>query len=99
MEKESRYVCQRRKVDNVYEVICTDESSVDVEPKKMYCLFTSKGKSGGASGFGFGGQYGEQLPVLKCFPEDEFKKEIAKALRTKQENIKIADKDAQSEQE
>jgi len=91
MEKENKYVCRRRKVDNVYEVECTDEDAINAEPKKIYCLFTSESKSGGASGLGFGGQYGKQIPVLKCFPEDEFKKEIAKELHTKQENIKIVD--------
>lgn len=96
MENESKYVCRRRKVENVYEIECTDEHNKKAEPKKMYCLFTSADKSGGASGLGFGAQYGQQIPVLKCFPEDEFPKEIAKELGTEPDNVRIIDDDEQS---
>ncbi len=91
MEKDTKYVCRRRKVDNVYKVECTDENALNSEPEKMYCLFADESKSGGASGLGFGIQSGKQIPVLKCFPDGEFKKEIAKALHAKQKNIKIVD--------
>ena len=95
MDNDDKYVCKRRKVGDVYEIECKSEERKDAQPKKkkMYCVFTTEGKSGGASGLGFGGQYGKQTPVLKCFSEDEFKKEIAKELGTKERSIKIVNED------
>ena len=90
MEKKDSYYQIIGKLEDVYEIECGKDKK-DEQPKKMYCVFSTEGKSRGASGLGFGAQYGEQTPVLKCFPEDEFKKSVAKELRTKEKNINIID--------
>ena len=90
MKDDEMYVCRRRKLGNVYEVACK-KGKKEVQHKKMYCVFSSGGKSAGASGLGFGAQYGTQTPVIKCFPDDEFKRAVAKELKAKEKNIKIID--------
>lgn len=93
MENDHKFECKRRKDEGIYEIKCKGEGEEEAQPKTMYCTFTMEGKSGGASGLGFGAQYGETTPVLRCFSEDEFKKEIAKELGTEEDNINIVDEE------
>lgn len=93
MEGDEEYVCRRRKVGEVFEIKCGKEGEEEAQSKRVHCVFSTEGKSREASALGFGAQYGEQTPVLKCFSEDEFKKKIAKELKMDAKNIKIIDEE------
>ncbi len=89
MKKDKEiYVCRKRKIGEIIEIECGSVKKEKEPKKKMFCVFGTKGKSGGATGLGFGAQYGEQDTTIKCFSEDELKDEVAKKLGTKKDNIK-----------
>lgn len=83
MVKEKKIVCKREKVGEVWRYNC--------EGEKIVCVHGTEGKSGGASFAGFGGHGGEQHLTVKCFPKDEIKKALSKAIGKKPENIVIED--------
>ncbi len=91
MTNEEKYECKRKKSGDVYVFECKQVNNTREKPKKLYCVFTTEGKSGGFSGLSVGAQYGKQTPILKCFTEEAFKKEIAINLGINMKNIRIFD--------
>ena len=63
------------------------ECKIGDKKEIMFCVFGQKGKSGGGTLFGVGGQYGEEKPTFECFCEDEINDKIASKLGIKKEKI------------
>ena len=89
MVENEEYVCRRKKVGEVFEIVCGIEKEGNEETEILQCIMGSEGKSGGVSIFGMGGQYGEQKPTITCFTDGEVREEVAKKLKVKKENIKL----------
>ncbi len=83
MEKEEFAVCKKRKIGDLFEIEC----ELGDKKERMFCVFGQKGKSGGGTLFGVGGQYGEEKPTFECFREDEINDKIASKLGIRKEKI------------